>query len=429
MNVVHFITRLIIGGAQENTLLTVEDQFRDYGDKVTLITGPGLGPEGSLEERARRGGFDFRVLPELHRAIRPWQDWKAYQSLLTMLREIKPDIVHTHSSKAGILGRAAAAKLGIPAVHTIHGASFHYGQNAIAHELYRLVEKWAARRTARFISVCDAMTDQYVAAGIAPRDKFVTIYSGMEVEPFLSPPRPREVVRRELGLEPTDVVIGKIGRLFHLKGQEYVIAAAPAVVAQYPNAKFLFVGDGLLRSEFEKYIADLGLTKHFVFTGLVPPDRVPELIHAMDIVVHASLWEGLARVLPQGLIAGKPVISFDIDGAREVIISGETGYLLPSHRPSDHTVDVIADSQQFSTPSRKNELTPANLPSPSQADCVSMLSQAIQNLIGDPTLRETFGRNGRERFTEQFRHQTMTRRIREVYADVLARSNRSATVP
>jgi glycosyltransferase involved in cell wall biosynthesis len=228
------------------------------------------------------------------------------------------------------------------------------------------------------------MTDQYVASGVAPREKFVTIYSGMEVEPFLSPPKPREVVRQELGLAPNDVVIGKIGRLFHLKGQEYVIAAAPAVVAQNPNAKFLFVGDGILRAEFEKYIADIGLTKHFVFTGLVPPDRVPELIHAMDIVVHTSLWEGLARVLPQGLIAGKPVISYDVDGAREVVRSGETGYLLPPQS-------------------------------------VDELSQAINILVADPTLRESFGRAGRERFTEQFRHQTMTRRIREVYAELLGR--------
>ena len=389
MNVVHFITRLIIGGAQENTLLTVEDQHRDYGDKVTLITGPGLGPEGSLEERARHGGFDFRVLPELQRSIRPWQDWKAYRALIAMLREIKPDIVHTHSSKAGILGRAAAAKLGIPAVHTIHGASFHYGQNPIAHELYRLAEKWAARRCEKFLSVCDAMTDQYVAAGIAPREKFVTIYSGMEVEPFLSPPRSREVVRQELGLQPGDVVIGKIGRLFHLKGQEYVIAAAPAVVARNPNAKFLLVGDGVLRAEFEKYIADLGLSGHFVFTGLVPPSRVPELIHAMDIVVHTSLWEGLARVLPQGLIAGKPVISYDVDGAKEVIISGETGYLLPPQS-------------------------------------VAELSNAINILVADPALREAFGRTGRERFTEQFRHQTMTRRIREVYATLLGTPHSSS---
>lgn len=226
------------------------------------------------------------------------------------------------------------------------------------------------------------MTDQYVAAGIAPHQNFVTIYSGMEVEPFLTPPRPRELVRQELGLHSNDVVIGMIGRLFPLKGQEFVIAAAPAVVAQHPNAKFLLVGDGILRNEFEKYIADLGLTGHFLFTGLVPPNHVPELIHSMDIVVHTSLWEGLARVLPQALIAGKPVISYDVDGAKEVIISGETGYLLPPRS-------------------------------------VAELSDAINILAADPTLRENFGRTGRERFTEQFRHQTMTRRIRDVYAALL----------
>lgn len=385
MRTVHFITRLIIGGAQENTLLTVEDQHRDYGDKVTLITGPGLGPEGSLEERARRGGFDVRVLPELHRSIRPWQDWRAYQALLAMLREIKPDVVHTHSSKAGILGRAAAAKLGIPAVHTIHGASFHFGQNPLAYEVYCWAEKWAARRCHKFISVCDAMTDQYVEAGVAAREKFITIYSGMEVEPFLSPPRPRDVVRRELGLTDNDVVIGKIARLFHLKGHEFVIAAAPSIVRECPNAKFLFVGDGLLREQFQREIEALGLTRHFIFTGLVPPDRVPELIHAMDIVVHTSLWEGLARVLPQGLIAGKPVVSYDVDGAREVVVSGETGYLLPPQSVED-------------------------------------LAHALTILAADPGLRESFGKTGRERFTDQFRHQTMTRRIREVYAAVLGRS-------
>ncbi len=382
MRVVHFITRLIIGGAQENTLLTVEDQHRDYNDQVTLISGPGLGPEGSLEERARRGGFDFRVLPELHRSIRPWQDWRASRELIAMLRDLKPEVIHTHSSKAGILGRAAATKLGIPAVHTIHGASFHYGQNPLAYELYRLAEKWAARRCDKIISVCDAMTEQYVEAGIAPREKFVTIYSGMEVETFLEPPRPREVVRAELGLSCNDVVIGKIARLFHLKGHEFVIAAAPAIVAKHPNVKFLFVGDGLLREQFQRWIDELGLRNQFIFTGLVPPHRVPELIHAMDIVVHTSLWEGLARVLPQGLIAGKPVVSYDVDGAREVVISGETGYLLPPQ-----SVDELAE--------------------------------ALSILVADASLRQTFGRAGRERFTEQFRHQTMTRRIREVYAEVL----------
>ncbi len=384
MHVVHVITRLIIGGAQENTLLNVEDQHRDYGDRVALVTGPGLGPEGSLEQRASQGGFTFRVLPELRRNLHPLRDVTAYRALVRLLREMKPDLVHTHSSKAGILGRAAAAKLGIPAVHTIHGAAFHVGQHPLAHWSYRRAERWAAKRCERIISVCDAMTDQYVAAGIAPRDKFVTIYSGMEVEPFLHTPRDPQSVRQELGIAPDQIVIGKVARLFHLKGHEAILNVAQAVVARNPRVRFLFVGDGILKAEIQQRIAQMGLTKHFVFTGLVPPSRIPELISAMDLVVHTSLWEGLARVLPQGLISGKPVVSYDVDGAKEVVIPGETGFLIPVH---DH----------------------------------AKLAAALIELADDPALRRRMGQTGRERFTDRFRHQEMTRRVREVYQDVLSR--------
>jgi glycosyltransferase involved in cell wall biosynthesis len=242
MNVVHFITRLIIGGAQENTLLTVEDQHRDYGDQVTLITGPGLGPEGRLVERAQNGGLDVRIIPELRRSIHPLRDMVSYRKLRSLLRELKPQVLHTHSSKAGIMGRAAASSLGIPVIHTVHGASFHVGQNPIAHRMYIAAEKWAARQTDRFISVSDAMTDHYVEAGIAPREKFITIYSGMEVESFLAPSVERDEVRRKLGFAPEHVVVGKVARLFHLKGHEYVIEAAQAVCQANPNVRFLFVG-------------------------------------------------------------------------------------------------------------------------------------------------------------------------------------------
>lgn len=385
MHVVHFITRLIIGGAQENTLLTVEDQMRLHGDRVVLVTGPGLGPEGSLEERARRNGVDLRILPELHRSIRPWHDWQACRALKQMLRSLRPDVLHTHSSKAGILGRAAAAAVGVPAVHTVHGASFFEGQNRLANSVYIRLERWAARRSSRIISVADAMTRQYLAAGVGRPEQYVTISSGMEVEPFLNAPRPREVVRSELGLAPGDIVVGKIARLFHLKGHADVIEAARPVIARHPNVKFLFVGDGLLRETLKAQIAAAGLERHFVFTGLVPPERVPELVHAMDIVVHCSLREGLARVLPQALIAAKPVISYDIDGAREVCVPGETGLLL-----TPRAIDELVD--------------------------------ALELLVASPAMRAAFGEEGRARFTDQFRHETMTRRIREVYAEVIANS-------
>ena len=382
MRVAHVITRMIIGGAQQNTLFTVEDQYRDYQDEVSLITGPTTGPEGTLIPRAEQGGFDLRFIPHLTRSISPLNEWRAYRELIAGLNDFQPELVHTHSSKAGILGRAAAWKLKIPTVHTVHGAAFHFGQSPLHYRAYIAAEKWAARRCDRIISVCDAMTDQYVAAGITTLDCCDTVYSGMDVEPFLTPPRPPEEVRKELGIEPHHIVIGKVARLFHLKGHKYLIEAAKQVVETEPQARFLLVGDGILKVEFEERIAELGLSEHFVFAGLVPPERVPELIHAMDIVVHTSVWEGLARVLPQGLIAGKPVVSYDIDGAREVVIPEETGYLLPP-------------------------------------ESIEPLSHALIELASDPEKRERFGQTGRARFTDQFRHETMTRRLREIYQRVL----------
>lgn len=383
MHVAHVITRMIIGGAQQNTLFTCEDQHRDFGDEVTLITGPAIGPEGSLMDRARSVGFRIIEIPELRRSIHLWRDWSSYRRLTATLRELKPDIVHTHSSKAGILGRHASDKVGIPVVHTIHGASFHRGQSALALGTYRFIERVAARRTDAFISVCDSLTSQYVTAGIAPEEKFTTVYSGMDVEPFLNPPRKRAEVRAELGLNPEHVAVTKVARLFHLKGHKFLIQAAKRVIDRCPNVRFILVGDGILREQFEQQIRELDLAEYFILTGLVPPEKIPEIINASDIVVHTSEWEGLARVLPQGLISGKPVISYDIDGAREVVIPGETGYLLP--------VEEIAG-----------------------------LTDAICELSESVTLRERLGSNGRERFTDIFRHQTMTAQIRDVYQQVLA---------
>jgi glycosyltransferase involved in cell wall biosynthesis len=382
LHVTHFITRMIVGGAQENTLWTCLDQHREYGDTVTLISGVDEGPEGELLSVAREGGVDVQVIPQLERAIRPWNDWSSYRSLIKLLKADRPQILHTHSSKAGVMGRAAARKLKIPVVHTIHGAAFHYGQPALLHNLYKRAERWAGRRTDHFISVCDAMTEQYVAAGIGKPEMYTTIYSGMDVEPFLTPPRPRDEIRAELGLKPDDVVIGKIARLFHLKGHQYVIEAAKTLVPDHPHVKFLFIGDGVLKDEYQQQIDAAGLTEHFVFAGLIPPEKIPEMVHAMDIVVHTSEWEGLARVLVQGLLAGKPVVSFDIDGTKEVVIPDKTGFLVP-----------FAD--------------------------VETLERSLATLVEDPELGKRFGETGRERFTDPFRHQTMTRRIREVYRQVL----------
>ncbi|HEY2840176.1 MAG TPA: glycosyltransferase family 4 protein [Pirellulales bacterium] len=384
MRVAHVITRMILGGAQENTLLNCEDLLRDYGDDVLLVTGPSIGPEGDLLDRARRNGVPLAMIDPLRRSIHPARDWASYRAIRRALRDYRPDVVHTHSAKGGLLGRLAADSLGIPAiVHTVHGAPWHPYQSALAREFFKRCEKHAARHCNALVSVADAMTDLLVNAGVAPRAKFTTIYSGMEVEPFLNADSRRDATRAALGFGAENVVIGKVARLFHLKGHADVIRAAQTIVKAYPQARFLFVGDGILRADLERQAADAGLCDVIRFAGLVPPTEVANYIGAMDVVVHASLREGLARVLPQGLIAGKPVVSYDVDGAREVVISGETGFLIP---PQD----------------------------------VTALADALGRLIADAGLRMSLGAEGRRRFTDPFRHQEMTRRVRELYERCLA---------
>jgi glycosyltransferase involved in cell wall biosynthesis len=384
MRIVHLITRLILGGAQENTVLSCEDLLRIHSDDVLLVTGPALGPEGSLMDRVARNRVPVEVLPALRREIHPLRDSQSYFQIKQAIAAFQPDVVHTHSGKAGLLGRMAAYGLRVPAiVHTVHGAPFHAYQGRGAQAVLRRCERYAARRSDALVSVADAMTDLLVAARVAPREKFTTVYSGMEVEPFLESGQHRQAMRLKLGYGDEHIVVGKIARLFHLKGHEYVVRAARQVVRAQPNVRFLFVGDGALSQSIRESVQRAGLESYFQFTGLVPPEQIPALIAAMDIVVHASLREGLARVLPQALIAGKPVISYDVDGAREVVINNETGLLLPP-------------------------------------ESIDELAAAVIALAADPALRDRLGSEGRRRFTDRFRHEQMTRQLRQLYERILS---------
>ena len=384
MRIVHIITRMIVGGAQENTRFNCLDLVRDYGDDVTLITGPSLGAEGSLLDKYQDPDLKTILVPELIRSIRPWTDLRAARILQKHLTQLRPDVVHTHSAKAGILGRSVAWKLKIPCVvHTVHGAPFHPYQAWPVRKFYQICERWAARRCHRLISVADAMTDLLVEAKIAERSKFVTIYSGMDIEPFLNADQNRLQLRKDLGIQPEDIVVGKIARLFHLKGHQYLLACAQRVVQADPRIRFLLVGDGILRESLEKEIASMGLQNHFIFTGLVPPHEIPDLIGAMDMLMHVSLREGLARALPQAMLAGKPVISYDIDGAKEVVIEDQTGILLPPKS-------------------------------------IQPLGDAILKLANDADLRTRLGLQGRLLCQERFGHQSMTKQIRRLYEQILS---------
>jgi glycosyltransferase involved in cell wall biosynthesis len=384
MKIVHIITRLIVGGAQENTLLSCEGQHR-LGHDVTLITGPAIGPEGSLMERAREGGYRVEVVEQMRRAILPLKDYSTYRWLVRKLRELRPDVVNTHSSKAGIIGRYAAARAGVPAViHTIHGLAFTASTSRVVNGFYKFLEKRAAPLTTRIVTVAEAMKNQSLAAKIGRPEQYFTVYSGMETEPFLNPPVAREEVRRQLGLREDDVVVGTIARLFHMKGHDDLLEMAPRLCGEFGQLRFLWVGDGILRGQFEEQIAKMGLKDRFIFTGLVPPERIPELANAMDIVVHPSRREGLARAIVQGQLAGKPVITYDIDGNKEGLIPGETGILVPAF-----------DQHVF--------------------------EQLLSQMIADEKSRLEMGRKGREFALGRFSAQRMVEGLEKVYASALAR--------
>jgi len=332
MRVTHLITRLVIGGAQENTLATIKGLRAKPGVEVKLISGPTLGMEGSLENEARNilgiQSPDFIILPELVRPVHPLKDFIALRRLEKILREQKPDLVHTHSGKAGILGRLAAKRAGVPIIiHHIHGPSFGNFQGALANFIFTAAERRAARVTDHFFCSAQAMTERYLAAGIGRPEQFTRIFSGFELEPYRNATND-PALRRQLGFDESHFVIGKIARIFRLKGHADLLAAFAKLVPQLPNARLLLVGDGELRYEIANQARVLGLADKVSITGLVPPGEVARYVGIMDCVAHLSYREALSRTLPQALAAGKPVVAYDFDGADEICRENQTGFLV-----------------------------------------------------------------------------------------------------
>jgi glycosyltransferase involved in cell wall biosynthesis len=378
LRVIHVITRLIVGGAQENTVASVLGLQGRPGWDLQLIAGPTLGLEGSLESAFAECPDRLTVLPELVRPLHPWKDFRALSRLTCLFRRQTPQIVHTHSGKAGILGRLAAHRAGVPiVVHTIHGPSFGAFQGAVSNGLFRAAERFAARRTTHFVVVADAMTRQYVAAGVGRPAQFTCIRSGFPMGPFLTA-RNEPAVRARWGLAPSDFVVGKIARLFKLKGHDDLFALASQLVERSARMKFLLVGDGPWLDRFRSMARSTGLEKHFLFTGLIPPSEVPSLMGIMDVLVHLSRREGLARVLPQALAAAKPVVAYDCDGAGEVCRDNETGFLV---QPGD----------------------------------LRGLADRLLQLAGDTALGQRLGQRGREIVQQAFSVERMLEELEALY--------------
>jgi glycosyltransferase involved in cell wall biosynthesis len=385
MHVIHVITRLIVGGAQENTIASVLRLQARPGVRVELVSGPTTGPEGSLEKEFTQAGGTLAIIPELVRPVHPPKDFLALRALTRLFRERRPDIVHTHSGKAGILGRLAAARAGVPVIiHHIHGPSFGPFQGAPANLVFTAAERHAARVTTHFVCSAGAMTRLYLEAGIGRPEMYSRVFSGFDVQPFIRATND-PALRQRRGIAPDDFVIGKISRLFPLKGHADLFAAFAEVLPRCPRARLLLVGGGSLDGELKALARRLGLHQRITFTGLVPPGDVPALTGIMDCLVHLSYREALSRALPQALAAGKPVIAYDFDGADEICLENETGFLV-------RTGDTTA------------------------------VANRLRQLAGDAALRERLGRHGQEFVRENFAVEKMVETLYRLYLRLMEKT-------
>lgn len=323
-------------------MLSCEGQA-GLGHAVHLAYGPIYGPEGSLLDRARSfrtqdgRGVVCHELPNLVREIHPVKDHFCFhRDLKRLMDEVKPDIVHTHSSKAGILGRWAAwvamKRLGKPigVVHTVHGPPFMPVEGSVVsrtktrvkNHVYTLAERLAARRCHTIVSVADAMTEQFLARGIGRAEQYVTVRSGMETERFLEPApgEDRASMRSALGFEDDDFVIGTVARLAQHKGHDDILDALGEDLRANPGWKLLWVGDGWWTERLMARVRAMGLERQLVHTGLVEQQRVGAMMRAMDVLVHPSYREGLPRTVPQALLCSVPVVASDVDGTPEACL-------------------------------------------------------------------------------------------------------------
>jgi len=353
IHVLHVITRLIVGGAQENTMLTAA-LLNPGRYAVDVVSGPQTGPEGSLIPEVRARGVHLSILPSLVREVNPFKDAAALVALIRLIRRVQYDVVHTHSSKAGILGRWAAYLADVPVVvHTVHGWGHHDRQHPLVRRFYILLEQVTQRITNRLIVVSPRNTQKGLVDGIATAEKYIAIRSGIELDRFWKPSRPREAVRAELGIPSEVAVVGTVTRLSPQKAPLDFVDTASQVVAQRQDVHFVIVGDGPLCSDVEARVAALDLAGRVHLVGL--RRDIPDLMHSFDVFALSSLWEGLPRVLPQAMAAGLPIVATAVDGNAEAVTDGVNGFLTPPGDPRAMAVSLLRLLEEPSLARRMGE--------------------------------------------------------------------------
>jgi len=321
----------------------------------------------------------FQVTP-LVREINPVLDAWAIVALWRLLRRVRPEVVHTHTSKAGAVGRLAAWLAGTPVViHTPHGHIFYGYYGAVASVIIRLLERHLAKITDRIVTLTDRGAQEHVQYKIASPQKFVTIHGGNSLAQFRSLRVNATVKRKELGLPPEGPIIGTVGRLVPIKGHTWLLRAVPQVLAEFPQACVVLIGDGPLLGELKELAADLGISQHVVFLGT--RHDIPECLAVLDLFVLPSLNEGMGRALLEAMAVGCPVVATRVGGIPDVVADGTTGLLVP---PRDDRA----------------------------------LAEAILTLLRDRSRRAAYGEAARRYVDGRFDIETMVHNIERLYDEV-----------
>jgi glycosyltransferase involved in cell wall biosynthesis len=392
IRIIHVITRLDMGGSAQEALLTVltlDPQFY----KVILIKGSTsesamtsteLQNVNQKLEAACERGAEVISLPSLVRRISPWNDLKAFVLIWSLIRRYKPHIVHTHTSKAGALGRVAAWLASVPAlIHKPHGHVFYGHFSPGLSRLFLLLEKLLGGITDHVIALSPMEARDYLSLRVLTVDKVSIIHSGVDVHRFIEGAKHRTRKRKELGIPADSLVVGYVGWLIPIKGVTYLLDAMAEVVQRHPNSLLLLVGKGDEKGEEEiklkEQVENLGLDDNVRFLGWRPD--VDKIMGCFDIFVLPSLNEGMGRVLVEAMSAGLPIVASRVGGIPDLVKHGENGLLVP----------------------------PAN---------AGALEQAISNLLSDKERRKRMGETGKT-MCRPYSVEAMVDKIHKLYSRLL----------
>jgi len=385
--ILHIITRLDRGGSAENTLLTC----LGLAEKYELILVHGLSLESHMTEweeqsvdsrikEAMKRGVNVIPVHSLVRRISPLQDLRAIFSLWRLMIREKPDMVHTHTSKAGILGRWAAWLAQVPIiVHTAHGHIFYGHFGPLASRFFVLLERFMALITDRMIALTQGERNDYIKSSVSRPDRILTIHSGVEIGDYMSARVNIEEKKRALGINPKGLVVGTVGWLLPIKGPMHLLNAMESVWQDYPEATLVFVGKGDLKAELRAKALQMGASGRVKFLGW--RDDIPEIMQILDVFVLPSLNEGMGRVLVEAMASGKPVVASRVGGIPDLVKHGENGFLV-------------------------------------EAGDENGLSVAIKRLLADKSMRDHMGDKGRI-MARDFDVKAMIGKIDALYASLL----------